>query len=213
MKIVIISQNQSQFIPRMMESLSEFKSDLIYVLDRCSDNSGQILDKMGVKYVETDPNLVGRRTSTARNLGLSLTNNEDVLFLDGDRYISEGSIRDLGDFSSDIAVLRLENDHRNTDFSSTYGCIVNGFYSAGIFFRRKVINGVINKYGELFPTWLEQTWGLEDTTLGDICYDLGFSADYYFGCKLHGGFDKVFLDDIRSLLPRLKFRDNLNVRE
>lgn len=212
MKIVVISQNQSDYIIKMIDSLADYKRDILYVLDRCTDNSKLLLTALNINYIETDNNLQGRQTSTARNLGASIFPNDDILFLDGDRYIINGDIITLSNIKEDIALLRLEHDNRPADINISYGQVYNCFYSAGIFIKNHVIKQIINKYNELFPTWIQEHWGLEDCTLGDICYDMNFTATYYNNCLLHGTFEKVYLDDIHYLIPRLQFRDKLKVK-
>lgn len=214
--IVIIGQNEGEHIVNMYNSLCVYPYSRHWVLDRCSDNSVLQLRTFGEKYICIPNNLEGRQTSLARNLGLVLCDSHnDVLFLDGDRYITQGSLLHLEESTTDISLLLVENDFReNVDFkfADWYGRVNNFFYSCGIFLKRNAINVITDfQNGELFATDMQDVWGIEDTYLGDVCYHLGLTATLYKECRLRGGFDKAQLDSIHVLERRLRKRDALNV--
>ncbi len=212
--IVIIGQNEGTHVVNMYDSLREYSYSRFWVADRCTDNSVSILKELGEKYILTPNNLIGRQTSFARNLGLSLCNTKnDALFLDGDRYVTHGTLKSLEQANTDISLLLLEGDFRNNiDFDYCYGRVVNFFYSCGIFFKRKAIDKILEfQQGELFSTDIQDDWGIEDTYLGDVCYHLGLTASIYNECRLRGSFDRRNIDSIDVLERRFRKRDKLNV--
>lgn len=215
-EVIIIGQNEGKFVNALIASLpTDWK--IHYVADRCIDNTLQELSKFSnVNIIDTtDMQLEGRQTSFCRNFGLSLTDSKsDILFLDGDRYITEGDIVKAYDsMKTDVMCLPLENDFRSpSDFAANYGRVMSGFFSCGIFFRRNAIDKILEFRGELFPVCLQDVWGIEDTSLGDVCYHLGLTASLSENVRLRGEFDKIFVDSIDVIERRLKFRDRLNVR-
>lgn len=217
MDIVIIGQNEGSSIIEMLESLKSLvpNSKRIWVLDRCTDNSEELLKQFNETYVKSNPRIKGRQTSYARNLGLSKTNPEhDVLFLDGDRVPVLGVLSNLSYWIHDIGLLLLDIDDRiNMDFKEAYGNVHNGFYSCGIFFKRNAINEIVKfQKGELFKKSIQQHWGIEDTYLGDVCYHLGLTCDIYYNVRLKGRFDTKTLEDLDVLEERFKLRNKLHVK-
>ena len=210
--IVIIGQNEGNSINNMLTSLIKYPYKRIWVCDRCKDDSVHKLNRLKETVIQTDKDLVGRQTSYSRNLGLSFTLNNDVLFLDGDRYLISGDLKQLESSKYDIELLYLENDFRdNRQSKDDYGKVINSFYSCGIFFKRHAIDKIIEFQNELFPTDIQHIWGIEDTYLGDVCYHLGLTTNYNSSIRLNGKFDRVKLDDIDVLEMRFKKRDKLNV--
>lgn len=213
MKIVIIGQNEGLSIAKMLQSLRMYNYERIWVLDRCTDDSENQLRKSGEYFVKTPEWLRGRQTAYARNLGATIAG-DDVLFLDGDRYVSEGSLYGIGRRRTDIELLTVEDDARNNveNYDRLYGGVYNGFFSCGLFMRKLAIDRVVKFQGELFNLATQAEWGIEDTYLGDVCYHLGLTADLYRGCRLHGCFDKKSLDRTETLIRRFRMRDKLNVK-
>lgn len=214
-EIVIIGRNEGESVGAMYNSLQHFPAKRVWVLDRCTDDSKKKLKKLKEFYVETPSDIEGRQTSFARNLGLSFCSDDvSVLFLDGDRFVSDGDLNGLFSWEPDIGLLMLESDKRDeiVDYKATYGHVMNGFYSCGIFFKRKAIDRILAfQDKELFRVNLQSDWGIEDTCLGDVCFHLGLTADLYRNCRLKGCFDKLFLDSLDVMERRFKIRDGLNV--
>ncbi len=219
-EIVIIGQNEGASIEKMLASLSSYPYQRTWVLDRCTDNSEKILVSLGEQYVKTCDTLKGRQTSRARNTGLSFTNSlSDVLFLDGDRYVSSGSLTGLETSENDIELLLLEEDPRNEILSrynyarDFYGHVYNYFFSCGVFLKRTAIDRILDFQppAELFSVAMQKAHGSEDCYLGDVCYHLGLTADLYNGCRLHGRFDTLYAD-FEQFKIRLQEREKLNVR-
>lgn len=220
--IVIIGQNEGPSIDSIINSIPS-DHHIIYVADRCVDDTIQKLYKYhNVSVIDTTTlNLSGRQTSLCRNLGLHFTSpNNDVLFLDGDRYITQGDFNSLYNTNTDIQLLLLENDFRTDprfDLDYAYGTMYNGFFSCGVLFKRNAINIITNhnllkrndSFPQLFPEELQYEWGIEDTSLGDICYDCGLSISLNDSIRLKGQFNKMLVDSIDTIEKRLRFRDKL----
>lgn len=212
MQIVIIGRNEGDYIEKMIESTKGY--DRIWIADRCSDDTVKKLNKYKETYIKTPIYLFGRQTSYVRNLGLSKTDGfSDVLFLDGDRFIEKGSLKDLENSENDVSLLKVVDDTRdNTPYSEFYGKIHNNFYSCGVFFKRSALNKILNlQKGELFDISVQSLWGIEDTYLGDVCYHLNLSVDYYNGCLLRGGFDNKLVGT-DNMIKRFEKRQKLNVK-
>lgn len=214
--VVIIGHDEGASIDVMLRSLPrDWK--IVYVADRCTDGSVQELRALGVKTVDTTPlGLEGRHTSTCRNLGLSLCDKgADVLFLDGDRYPVKGNLVNAYEkMSTDVLCLPVEDDGRTPEnFDVNYGRVFCGVFSCGMIMRRAAIEAVQRfQQGMLFNEQLQQYWGIEDTSLGDVCYHLGLTAALTNEVILRGGFDRFGVSGLDVIEQRLKFRDRLNVR-
>jgi hypothetical protein len=212
--IVIIGQNESESIPLMINSLKEYSFNKIWVLDRCIDNSAQILQDNKEFFIKTPDYLKGRLTSLARNLGFYMTDKyNDVLFLDGDRYLISGDLNQLKYSKYDIELLFLEDDFRSgRNVLQDYGKVINSFYSCGIFIRREALNKIASfQEGYIFDESIQNYWGIEDTYLGDVCYHLGLTCNYNETIRLKGTFSKTEIDNINVIEKRFKKRDKLNV--
>lgn len=233
--VVIIGQNEGPSVEKIIKCLP-VEWNIFYVADRCTDNTLEQLKMYDNVYpIDTTLHgLEGRQTSYCRNLGLYFTDQEkDVLFLDGDRWISNGDIRSVvNQAETDITLLRIEKDNRDKDYvDDNYGLVFNGFFSCGIYFKRDAINKIINhkllkrplpekkdfyitnKIPQLFPESLQHNWGIEDTSLGDICYDLGLTVTLNEDIRLHGEFSRLRIDSLDTIEDRFKFRNQLdNIR-
>lgn len=214
MNIVIIGKNEGASVDNMLASLIDLNCKRIWIADRCTDGTVKKLKSLKEFYVKTSPFLIGRQTSYCRNLGLSFCDKgENVLFLDGDRYIKHGSIKNLESCKSDIVLLLLENDNREyMDFQSAYGDIHNGFYSCGVYFKNSAITKILDfQKGELFSSKMQKHWGIEDTYLGDVCYHLGLTCEIFTECRLSGSFDSKTVG-MENIEKRLIARQKLNIK-
>ncbi len=214
LSVVVISRNQRSDLDKMSDILGKMNiKDVVYVLDRCYDGSARMLRKKGLKYVRTPWLWIGRRTSSCRNLGLSVTNpNNDVIFLDGDRYPVKGDFSNLYKKRKDVLLFPVENDIRDLDNYEKYsGNVNNSFYSCGLFIKRRIINKIIDTFGELFPTDLEDGWGCEDLFLGDICHSINAKCDFYNDVTLNGSFNEYYSIPHRLLIKRFQKREKMNV--
>lgn len=216
--IVIIGQNEEESIEKMLSSLKTYlpKARRIWVSDRSTDSTVSMLTDNSEEVHETPPHWIGRRVSSARNFGLSFTRNDaDVIFLDGDRYIKK-FCRGFLTTDKDILLFPVEKDERIDPkwfkkYSQIYGHLHNGFYSCGLYMKRHAIDKVLKFQGELFNTKIEQYWGIEDVHLGDVCYHLGLTCDFYKKVVLNGKFDSTKKIPLEAWRARVKERLPLNV--
>lgn len=218
--VVIIAQNEGKHIENMFACIPQ-DWHIVYVADRCTDKTQDKLRKERLKFgdrlttVENSKG-EGRRTSDMRNLGFRFTRpKSDVLFLDGDRYVVNGSLIYLQKWHKDVALLKLEEDGRELidDYSKVYGSVHNAFYSCGLFIKRDAIEKIRQfQCGAIFRPDMQAMWGIEDCYLGDVCYHLGLSCGFYEDCRLRGRFEKFRLDSLYAIEKRLFERDKLNVR-
>ena len=209
MKVVIIGRNECKFIISMLNSLLPLEAERVWVCDRCTDNSVSLLKTLEEKFITTPSGLSGRQTSLSRNLGLGVPGEDDVLFLDGDRYPVKGDLESLKNSKTDITLLALEDDFRiergGENYENFYGKVTNFFYSCGIFLKKDAIKKVCEfQGGELFSTDAQEVWGIEDTYLGDVCYSLGLTCQFNTDIRLRGTFEKRELDSMDVFKKRLE---------
>lgn len=216
--VVIIAHNEGKYVAEVINSLPQHWR-IIYVSDRCTDNTHEKLFKIKQSRDVTEVRNcygIGRLTSYCRNLGFRYTRpSANVLFLDGDRSVVSGDISKIEERAEDITLLMLEHDGRDMidDYSKVYGTVHNAFYSCGVYFKASALQKIWDfQKGEIFREYLQSVWGIEDTFLGDVCYHLGLTADLYRGCRLRGRFDKFALESLDAIELRLKERNKLNVK-
>jgi glycosyltransferase involved in cell wall biosynthesis len=213
--IVIIGHNEGASIPKMLDSLKHFFPDCrrIWVLDRCKDNSAKQLKSLHEEYYKTPFWWFGRKTSSARNFGLSKTNHlHDVIFVDGDRYFISAS--QPGTTKNDIELFSIEDDSRHfmQDYQDVYGTFNNGFYSNGLYMKRSAINKIINFQGELFDTSLQSEWGVEDLSLGDVAHHLNLTCDLRTDIVQKGGYEADRFPSSKMQIKRLKAADKKGIK-
>ena len=212
-EVVIIGHNEGRFAEAMRASIpQEWK--VTYIADRCTmDELGWIRcffpDAVDTSYMSLD----GRQTSFCRNLGLAKCETKsDVLFLDGDRYPVAGDLMEVyKNIRTDAVCLPLEEDFRTVEnFEMNYGRVFNGFFSCGLFMKRSAIEKVQEfQNGQLFREDMQDVWGIEDTTLGDVCYSLGLTAELTDKVTLRGAFERNCVDSLDVIERRLTFRNSL----
>jgi len=194
---VIIGRNEALHIENMHNSLKEYNFNEIYILDRCTDNSKEICENLGLTYFETNFKGNKRMTSSARNFGLSKTEKDsDVLFLDMDRYVKFGSLNELKFSTNGIEFLLCENDPRQsiTNQSQILPIINNSFWTCGIFVKRQAIKIIENYFGTFFPVFSENYWGGDDLPTGDRVKFMGIICGIYRYCTLNGEINKGKVD-------------------
>lgn len=216
-EVVIIGHNEGKYAEAMRASIPQ-DWKVTYIADRCTrDELGWIRCFFPNVIDTSDMMLAGRQTSFCRNLGLSKCDaKSDVLFLDGDRYPVKGSLIDVYEnIRTDAVCLPIEEDYRTAEnFEMNYGRFFNGFFSCGLLMRRSAIEKVQEfQDGQLFREDMQDVWGIEDTTLGDVCYHLGLTAGLSDRVILRGSFDRNNVDSLDVIERRLIFRNSLsNVR-
>ena len=217
-EVVIIGQNEGVSVAKMIESIpSEWR--IHYVADRCTDDTLEQLSEInnnqhgGLIDVVATIGKEGRQTSYCRNLGLSRCEKDsDVLFLDGDRYTVKGSLAEaIADCEKDLLLFPVAEDFRTPEmFQKAYGYVNNLFYSCGLFAKRKAIREVqVRQDGQFFNEELQGVWGIEDTSLGDLCYSLRLTAKLTDKAVLRGGFEKKEVDEWSTILKRFEYRNKL----
>lgn len=215
--VVIISKNQANVLPNMVDmlktSLPNFKR--IFVLDRCGDNSEQVLSNLNEKYV-TNSVGVGFCAGTARSLGAKVSNqSSDLLILDGDRIphnITEQLVYESL-YYFDICLIKGETEPRkwfSNDFTynPNYGLEDSHVWTCGFSIRREAIN-IISKISNnaLFNNIFDGEYGWEDLHLGDIAYHSGLTCGGFPSTVyVEGELSLVYLDDKPRYLEQNKLR-------
>lgn len=216
-EVVIIGHNEGRYAEAMRASIPQ-DWKVTYIADRCTRDELEWIRCFFPNAIDTrEMSLTGRKTSFCRNLGLSMCDaKSDVLFLDGDRHPVKGSLIDVYEnIRTDAVCLPIEEDFRTVEnFEMNYGRVFNGFFSCGLFMRRSAIEKVQEfQDGQLFREDMQDVWGIEDTTLGDVCYSLGLTAELSDRVKLRGAFERNHVDSLDVVERRLTFRNSLpNVR-
>jgi len=185
-RVVIISHNQAALLSEMVYSLrAQLSFPRLFVLDRCTDGSSDLLDSLGEEYIIKDDG-DGWEAGRVRNVGLSHVGyTSPVLMLDGDRVPSglSDSLLEEASRKYDITLLGVSRDHRkffkDFDFSPNdkWGSCKNGVYTAGFLISSSALN-TITAYngGFLFNPCFDGLWGYEDMSLGDVGAHLGLTC-------------------------------------
>jgi hypothetical protein len=200
-QIIVISKNQSDCLAEMSEQLEiQFpKINRLFVLDRCVDNSVEILKKKNELFVENKDG-EGFLAGKMRDLGLSYFGLRNTLFLDGDRVPVNFSIDIIQKALElyDICLISIENDCRHkfkSEFilNPVFKSFHNDVFSCGFCIRQQMIEKVISlQKGRLFNKEFDGVYGEEDRYLGDVICRLNgtcglFPKQYY----LKGEFSKI----------------------
>lgn len=212
MHIIIISQNQADSIPAMLEAIGSRPATI--VLDRCTDGSDCLPFPDSVRVVRNydgDGFLAGRM----RNIGLAHSpEGQDVLFLDGDK-VPSGDLDAIPSLPWDAVLMGTSPDRRGFAEGPLPDMGVNphnGFYSCGLFLRAETIRAVRSLCGQLFHPAFDGAWGEEDRFLGDCLRHIGHTAGYTKTVTLAGAlsdFNDRMDDLVRNFLVRLDLRKNL----
>lgn len=220
MQIIIISKNQQRHLMTMREALeADFAGvNRLFVLDRCTDDSENILKSAGEKFIvnrEGEGFLAGKM----RDFGLDHLGIHNTLFLDGDRIpmnLNEKICADALD-QYDMATIRMKSDTRLTAIelaaAPEYGKHDNMIHSAGILIGEKVINAIrISQNGRLFHPAFDGLYGNEDLYLGDVAFKLGFTCgEFPFPIRLSG--DPATWKTCDKNIYRLQVEKRLKLRE
>lgn len=222
-RLVIVSQNQSSYIPLIVNKTSIIK-DRVFVLDRCTDNSIEVCKSLGVNYITTTDDLQGFQAGYARNLGVK-DYSGDVIFIDGDRIptipFDSDLLTNLQKYDTCLFPVQsdIRHTHHHTEFRDNpkYGLMANDFYSCGLYLSSKAIQSLQDFQGFIFDPEFNGRWGDEDAMLGDVCYDRGLSCGlvptHYCLSGDFNGLDKKVKTDDYAKQCRLRFfkRMKLNV--
>jgi hypothetical protein len=174
MKAIIISHNQSKYIKYFEEKLKDIEH--LYVIDRPTEIYAKNINAI------YNFNGSGFLAGYCRDLGASKYNyDDDLLFLDGDKFPIKGNLEELNNIPGDVVLLSVENDIRKIFNelvpNTTKEYIIkdkinpyNNVFSCGILLRKRFINHVrkINNDGRIFKEIFDGNFGEEDTFLGDV---------------------------------------------
>jgi hypothetical protein len=216
-QIIVISHNQAEFIEPMSSALDNqfYGINVLFVLDRCQDNSADILKKLDKKFIENKEG-EGFLAGKARDLGLSFLGVNNTLFLDGDRIPVNFSI-DLVNKSIefyDVCLVSVEKDFRKNfsfDFvpNPNFSKENNDVFSCGICIRKEMIERITKlQGGRLFNIAFDGVFGEEDRFLGSVVNYFGGSCGLYPKTSyLKGGFTKII--NYRRYLEQVNKRKKL----
>ena len=226
--VIINKSNNPAEIRCMLDSLNGANIHRIYyIADRCSEEFNNTL--MSCKdsrliYVMMDDGHEGRRTSTLRNIGYVLARDDKskvngVLFVDGDRFFTEGSSDDIDEDTVNNVPLDGIRDFDDTFLLLFRGQIINKFYSACVYLPFAVCDRLeCHSYrGELWNEDIESVWGIEDLFMGNQLNLLGIEYIYNKKIRLNNGAmtGKDDMEEIRNvnrlMVEVVKYRDCIHI--
>jgi len=181
--VIVISHNQADSIPDMLRALKTIKADRFWILDRCSDNSAQILS--GETVIENKEGR-GFLAGKMRDIGLDEVlkgNYDEVVFLDGDRIPQNMTDKALDDAMKNYGcgVFRRAGFSVSTESVSQYlKCPKSTMkvYTAGLIVKREYLDKIraltING-GRCFNSLFDGYYGCEDYFFGLCLWACGCS--------------------------------------
>lgn len=190
--VIINKSSEIKEIKDMMDCLSRGSNikNIIYVADRCSSDYVQELlltPKITVRVLSD--NYEGRRSSSLRNIGYSYAKLDfddisGVLFIDGDRYFTEGSTDDIEEGVINNIPIEMLSSLSEDELNMFKDEILNFFYSACVYLPKDVCLTLENHQykGLLWNEDIEGIWGIEDLFMGNQLSILGI--DYKFNRKI-----------------------------
>jgi hypothetical protein len=200
--VVIVSKDQQQNIEEMRDALKaclpSFKR--VFAFDRCFEGAKKAAE-LGEKFVLNETGS-GFMAGYTRDLGLNALENDDTLFLDGDR-IPSGLNEELvlkAVSLYDICLIRIENDCRtiftkdeftlNPVFQDYY----NNVYTCGFVIKKEMISKIkALQEQRLFNSCFDGFYGEEDEFLGNLIFSLGGSCGLFpKSICLKGSFRDVY---------------------
>lgn len=175
---VIISHNQTDYIPRFLSAFNSRK--IIFVFDEPTQNDLDIVHGANIDYVIMPK--VGNRSAN-RNAGLlyieknNILSDDDIIeFYDGDRIPVKYEEKDFSNI--DVLLYTCEQDKRLIKLKPgkvVTDTLCNPFYSCGFGIKYSAVKKIkeLNN-GTLFNAEFKG-WGCEDQYLGLQCNKLGLS--------------------------------------
>jgi len=189
MNIVVISQNQREYIKPMLEALKGH--NVCYVLDRCTDGSEEELT--GFTHIVNEEG-TGFLAGRMRDLGAWVHGYKGpILFLDGDK-VPTGDLNVIPTLGFDCVLLGVANDRRgfadglipwlvDGDLKNPH----NGVYSCGIWLSQKAIDTAREMCAcRIFHRDFDENWGEEDRYLGDVLGNAGLTIGFSSAVVLQG---------------------------
>lgn len=198
MQVVVISHNQIEKIPLMLESLKGHS--ICYVLDRCTDGSNSVTFPINVKKVINREGF-GFLAGKMRDIGASSMDiNKPILFLDGDK-VPQGDLSLLENLPYSAVCLGVQKDPRpwiqtgegpipwGGDFMNPN----NDVYSCGIYLTPLAMLAAKkhSKQDRIFNEAFDGVWGEEDRYLGDILHMEGLTIGYTSRVILSGSVGRL----------------------
>lgn len=183
--VLIIGQNQNDYIGSMLEKLAGLEADRYWVLDRCTDDSASTLAHLGETNVITNQEGSGFLAGKMRDLGLDtilLKEYDAVLFLDGDRIplapITTKQVkRALA--GCDVSLCSLEADIRVVrPFKRVHNFKPNQFVTCGFIATTTSLKAVRELFfmeGRCFHKNFDGRYGYEDGFFGKLLFDMGYT--------------------------------------
>ncbi len=95
--VVIPAHNEEQYIQRCLQSIqrqiipTELNVQIIVVLNRCTDRTGEIAQNFGAKILCED----SKNLSAIKNKGVQHADTEWVVTIDADSWMSEGVLAEI----------------------------------------------------------------------------------------------------------------------
>lgn len=183
--VLIISQNQNDYVGSMLEKLTGLEADRYWVLDRCTDDSASTLALLGETNVITNQEGSGFLAGKMRDIGLDTILSKEydaVLFLDGDRIplapITAKQVRKALT-GCDISLCSLEADVRVVrPFKRVHNFKPNQFAACGFIATTTSLKAVRELFfmeGRCFHKNFDGRYGYEDWFLGKLLFDMGYT--------------------------------------
>lgn len=193
--VIINKSNNLEDIDKMLKCLlipGNNINKIYYISDRCSREFNHHLlsihnPKLAIRIF--NDNYEGRRSSSLRNTGYSYAKLDfddiaGVLFIDGDRYFTEGSTLDIDESITNNVPIEFLKDLSTEQLYLFRNEILNTFYSACVYIPKDVCLTLENHQykGLLWNEDLEKIWGVEDLFMGNQFSILGIK--YRFNRKI-----------------------------
>lgn len=202
--VVINKSNAISDIENMLMCLEEDNvNKIFYIADRCSKNFNDYLltvKKNNFKPIILDDNYIGRRTSTLRNIGYKESKKElnksisGILFIDGDRFFTEGSTKDIDETKINNIPLDFIRHYSDEYLLRMKGQIINAFYSACVFLPLDICKKIeIDE--KIWNENLEKIWGVEDLFMGNQFTILNIDYIYNRKIKLNNAKETGYRND------------------
>lgn len=155
LSIIIPVHNTEQFLPMLIKSIkaqeTDYKYEVIFVLDACTDGSKKVIEKSRIADVIYECN--ERACGIARNKGMSFAKGDYIWFVDSDdEFLTEYAIQKALDFikkeNVNVVHIPFESDKFNQScYAMVWQYIFKREFIEDIQFRRKQ-PGEDNKFME-----------------------------------------------------------------
>ncbi len=211
--VQIINKDQADSIPKMIKATEGFER--FWGLDRCKDNSAEILRSYGERFVENKEGegfLAGKMRDMVLDEILKEESDYIVMF-DGDRIPFNLTRELIVDEMSkcDCSFALAEKDHRRERYHNSYDLAATAGLIVKTSFVRRV-RKLTFMQNRCFHSMLDGYYGLEDTFFGACLYCLGAKlklGNLQISGKIPSG---AVYDKTANTEMFLKLSENLGVR-